>query len=187
MKLIKSTTWEKVFQDWQKQEGSNPDWIKCATEIKGWPDWKSWRSFTAGQLRAPAREWKIYQFTDPLVEIPEMLVGPFNSWQKNFTKKNTANFAQLLAVPGFSPNQKVSELMAALPFSTQFIGLKRQDRDKIVCLEGHHRAVAFALSQQQKKQIDFRPVRITIALADVPDTEENSFDQVLARGTSKHP
>lgn len=188
MKLIKTTTWDQVFQDWQTREGTNPDWIKCATAVKGWPDWKSWRGFTAQQLRAPEREWRIYKFTNPLTEIPEMLVGPSRSWQTGLMEKNTTTFTQLLTQPRFLSNKNVLKLMAALPFTTQFIGLKRQDLNKIVCLDGHHRAAAVALAQRQNQKIDFNPVEITIALTEVPADESRVLiDHVLARGSSKNP
>lgn len=187
MELIKPTTWEQVFQDWQKREGADPGWIKCATEIKGWPDWKSWRGFTAEQMKASARPWRIFRFTDPLTEIPEMLLGPFRSWQSGITNKNKASFAELLARPDkyqlFYQNKKVASIIDALPFATQFIGLRRLDCDKTVCIEGHHRAIAITLARLQKRPVDFSQVEITIALADVLASEHDLFDRVLARGT----
>ncbi len=189
MQLIKPTTWEHVFRDWEKREGHNPDWIKCATEVKGWPDWKSWRGFTAQQIDAPARKWQIFRFTDPLAEIPEMLLGPFSSWQEGQARPNVASFAELLAQPDayrkFSQNQKVLQTMSALPFTTQFIGLRRADRNKIACIEGHHRAVAITLAKLQNRKIGFGEVEITIALASVPKEETGLFDKILARGTTK--
>ncbi len=192
MILIKSTTWNQVFRDWEKREGSNPDWIKCATKIKGWPDWKSWRGFTAQQIGASAREWQIFRFTDPLAEIPEMLVGPFNSWQDKLSPKNKIPFAKLLTMSDkyqtFSQNKHVLSILDSLPFATQFIGLRRNDLDKIVCLEGHHRAVAVTLAKLQKQDLNFSQTEITIALANIPADESRIlFDKVLSRGTSKNP
>lgn len=72
------------------------------------------------------------------------------------------------------------------PAPTEFIGLIRQDSDKIVCLEGHHRAVAVALAKRQGKEIDFKEGAF-IALAELPATEISILDQILKRGTSKNP
>lgn len=189
MELIKPTTWEQVFRDWQSREGSNPDWIKCATAIKGWPDWKSWRGFTAQQVGAPQRAWQVFRFTDPLKEIPEMLLGPFSSWQEGLPRPNVTSFAELLERPDkyqkFSQNQKVLKTMSALPFPTQFIGLRRAGRNKIVCLEGHHRVIAITLAKLQNRKISFGDVEITIALASIPKEENDLFEKVLARGTTK--
>jgi len=91
MKLIERTTWHDVFEGWRIREANNPDWIECATK-KGWPDWESWRSFTAKQIDAENREWKIYQFTNPTEEISEMLIGPYAGWQSRAISKNNTTF-----------------------------------------------------------------------------------------------
>ncbi|KKT26376.1 MAG: hypothetical protein UW11_C0014G0001, partial [Parcubacteria group bacterium GW2011_GWA2_43_9b] len=62
--FIKNTTWPEVFEGWQDREAKDPGWIECATKIKDWSDWESWRKYTATQLRADNREWKIYKITD---------------------------------------------------------------------------------------------------------------------------
>lgn len=191
MELIKPTTWNTVFAAWRSREANDPGWIKCATAVKGWPDWKSWRGFTAQQINAPARQWQIFQFTDPLAEIPEMLLGPFSSWQDGLARPNTLSFAQLFDQPDkyqkFSKNEKVRGLLATLPFPSQFIGLRRLDLNKIVCIEGHHRAAAITLAKLQKKPIDFDSVKMTLALADIPAGESRTlFDRVLARGSAKN-
>lgn len=191
MKFIKNTTWKKVFSDWTDMEASNPDFIKCATKSKGWPDWKSWRSFTANQLKAPERKWKIFQFDDPLTEIPEMLLGPFSTWQTRVKNKKNKTFKELLNIPeqykSFKKNTKIAKIIQDLPFDTEFIGLIRKDNNKIVCIEGHHRATAIALLKKENKKIDFSKHSVTIALAEVPSEESNLFDEVLKRGSSNKP
>lgn len=188
MKLINNTTWEEVFERWREREASNPNWIHCATKIKGWPDWESWRKNVASQIDANKREWKVYQFTDPINEIPEMLIGPFSSWQSAFSKKNTATFYDLLDVQSeierFSKHEGVLQILAGLPFTTDFIGLIRDD-DKIVCLDGHHRATAFALVKRQGRQIDFGEAKITISLAHLGASEVHIIDEILKHGSSK--
>ncbi|MDF1497572.1 MAG: hypothetical protein P1P90_05980, partial [Patescibacteria group bacterium] len=78
MEFVNDTNWEAVFQNWKKREGGSPAWIKCATEVKGWTDWESWRRFSASLVRASERRWELYRFTDPMKEVPEMLVGPYS-------------------------------------------------------------------------------------------------------------
>lgn len=190
LKFIKTTTWEGVFQDWKQREGNDPGWIHCATEIKGWPDWESWRRFSASLIHAEDRAWEIYEFTDPMRDIPAMLVGPFTGWQSRLPKPNVYSFAQLVEIPEqaafFRAHEKVAGVMKHFPSSTMFIGLRREDSGSIVCLEGHHRATAVALSLQDGAEIDFGG-RVQIALAVLRSDEASLLDQVLARGSSKDP
>ena len=190
MQLIKSTTWEEVFALWRSRESTNPGWIRCATEIKGWPDWESWRRFSAAQIQAEKRDWQIFQFTDPLNEIPKMLIGPYSGWQSALPVKNTATFQDLLDIPDqyakFSQHTGVLSILKGLPFSTEFIGFIKDD-NQIICLEGHHRATAIALAKRQNKQIDFGSVTVTIALAHLGKDETALLNEVLKRGSSKNP
>ncbi len=191
MEFLRDTNWQEVFEGWRDREASNPGWIECATKVKGWPDWESWRSFTAGQIDAAHRDWEMFQFTDPMQEIPEILLGPFSGWQSRVTNKNQTTFKELLEIPEqyeeWSKHTRVLSIMNGLPFATDLIGILRKDIDKIVCLEGHHRATAIALARKQGKQIDFSHTPVTIALTELLPEDSNLLDEILKRGTSKNP
>lgn len=203
MKFIKDTTWEKVFEEWKNSEKNNSGWVHHATKVKGWPDWESWRKFSASQINANKLDWQIFTFTDPLNEIPEMLIGAYSGWQSRLPKKNVYTFADLLDIPEqynfFSQHKGVLSIIHGLPFVTEFIGIIRDDlnkprttflgtkkvvRGKTVCLEGHHRAVAIALAKKQGKQINFKD-NIKIALAHLPKDKVYLLDEMLKRGSSK--
>jgi len=190
MRLINNTTWEKVFDGWRQREANDPGWTNCATNIKGWPDWESWRGFTVSQFGLEELSWQIFEFTDPINEIPAMLIGPYSGWQARVTKKNQSTFEDLLNIPEqfdfFSKHDKVLSMITDLPFPTEFIGLIREDQNKIVCIEGHHRATAVALAKKQGRSIDFKG-EITIALAKLTKDQVSVLDNALKRGTSMNP
>jgi len=191
MELLTKTTWEEVFDGWRKREANNPGWIETATKIKGWPDWESWRRFTASQIRADKLIWGKYKFTNPLVEISSMLVGPYTGWQSMLLNKNISSFNDLLEIPErynqFREHDTVVSIMNSMPFDTEFIGLLRKDNNKIVCLEGHHRAVAIALAKKLNKKIDFSKANIIISLAHLSEKDNYLLDDTLKRGSSKNP
>lgn len=188
MKFVADTTWEKVFNGWREREANDPGWIRVATE-KGWLDWESWRKNTASQIGAEGRSWQIFEFTNPLAEIPAMLVGPYTGWQSRLPEKNIMTFNDLVQIPEqyewLKNHDKVKSMIANFPAPTEFIGLIREDNGKIVCLEGHHRAAAVALAKKDGQPINFKsPIRI--ALAKLPKEELALLDEILARGSSKN-
>lgn len=189
LKFIKDTTWEEVFEGWRSREANNPGWIRTATEIKGWPDWESWRKFTASQIGAESRIWKIYEFIDPINDIPAMLVGPYGGWQAKLPEKNKNSFEELSDIPKnyefFKNHDAVATLARNFPCPTEFIGLIREDNGKLVCLEGHHRATAVALAKKEGRKINCENIRI--AVTHLPKDECQILDEVLRRGTSKNP
>ncbi|MBI4592522.1 hypothetical protein HY733_03695 [Candidatus Uhrbacteria bacterium] len=77
-------------------------------------------------------------------------------------------------------------MMKYFPSSTTFIGLRLEASDRIVFIEGHHRATAVALAALDGKTINFGGP-VFIALATLKADEAQLLDEVLARGTSKDP
>ena len=188
MKFIKKSSWKEVFQSWKDSEADNPEWIYCATKIKGWPDWKSWRNYTATQGNLQNRNWSIFEFDDPVNEMPKMLIGPFSSWQSRVQKKNLSSFSDLIDIPKeyehFKNYEKIISILKNQSFGTDLIGIVREDTDQIVCIEGHHRATAVAIVKKDGMKIYFdKPVRI--ALTKLPKEETFLIDRTLKRGSSK--
>ena len=188
MKFNKKTTWQNVFQSWKDSEASDPDWIYCARKIKGWSNWKLWRSHTATQLNLQKRIWNIFEFTDPIAEIPQMLIGPYSGWQSRVSKKNLFSFSDLANLPKeyeyFKNNKKIVSILKNQSFGLSLIGLVRKDIDQIVCIAGHHRAMALAIAKKDGIKIDFNDP-IYIALAELPKKEVFLLDKTLKRGSSK--
>ncbi len=188
MKQLNATTWPDIFAVWRSREASNPAWIKTATEIKGWPDWESWRQFSVSQMQLDKRAWTVYELTDPMAEIPAMLVGPYSGWQKRFPVPNIGTFADLANnskdAAEFMANDTIQRLQQMFPLETEFIGLRRPD-GKIVLVEGHHRAMAVALAAHDGRMPTFG--KVFIALADLTDADSGLMNRVLARGMSKEP
>jgi len=153
MRFIKNTTWENVFGGWKQREANDPGWINCATNIKGWSNWESWRKFTATQIGLENLTWQIFEFTDPINEIPKMLIGPYGGWQSRVKNNNRNTFNDLLNNPEqfnfFKKHDKINSMINDFPFPTELIGLIRKDLDKIVCIEGHHRAAAIAMAKNK--------------------------------------
>lgn len=118
-----------------------------------------------------------------------MLVGPFAAWQKNLPVKNVLSFGEFLEVPKkyeqFSNHTTVRGIMDSMPFTSYLIGLVREDNDKLICVEGHHRAAALAMAKKLGKSIEFGDKVLYIALAKLPDDEFYLLDRALEKGSEK--
>ncbi len=143
---------------------------------------------TASQLHLQDRAWALYEVKDLGVFLPNLLAGPFNGWQKYTEEKNTVSFAELLTLPEsqdfFLHHPAVLSLMKQFPAPTELIGLVREDNQKIVCVEGHHRAAAVTLGQILKSPVKFSG-SVFIALASLKKEEISLLDRTLEQGSSR--
>lgn len=187
LKFLRNSTWEEIFQVWKTHEGSDPAWIKFAREVKGWPDWETWRRHSVEKIQPEKRNWDIFEITDLESDIPTMLLGPYEGWQKFFASKNTASFEDLLKNPEayefFSKHEKILALFDNFPVNSQFIGLKREDSGKIVLIEGHHRAAAIVIARKNGVNISL-PKSNTIAIALLAVSEIELLDKILSAKNS---
>lgn len=188
LEYVKGITCEDVFQAWKENEAEDAGWIHCATVIKGWEDWESWRRNTLTVLGAENMVWKLYTIRNVEEVVPNMLIGPFNGWQARVTRKNKTSFEEMLAVQEnfdfYAHHGKVLDIMNHFPEKAWMTGVYVEETDKIVCIEGHHRATAVALAKKQGKKMDIEK-GVCIALATLPKGQEDVFDRMLEQGTSK--
>lgn len=192
MKYLQKTSWDQVFSAWADRESTNPDWIHCATNIKGWPDWQSWRMFMASLFKAKERVWELYTLSNPQKEIPSFFIGPFKGWQNMYAPQSDEfsyiTFAELFDNPAsketLAANSRVIDIWRSLPFSTELIALKIQNTQDIILIDGHHRCAAITKATKEGRDIDFTQTPITVALATIKQEEGSVFDEMLHRGTS---
>lgn len=131
---------------------------------------------------------KLYEFEDPLVEVPKMLIGPYQGWQRQVKEKNIFSFQEFLEddmryqwTRAISTVMKIKE---SLPFSSEMMGLVRED-GAVICLDGHHRSAALALVAKNKDTLDMAGTPWRIALAVLKDSELALLVKALEEGTEK--
>ena len=184
MKFIHNCSWQEVFASWQQAEESSSAWQRFAAD-KGWKDWSSWRGASADLLCLPEKSWHQYSIENPLQEIPQFLLGPFFGWQKRTPRENTYSFQDLAAIPSekkhFSLHKGVVSIIEGLPFPISFIGLLDEKTGSIICVEGHHRAMAITLVALSGQRLDFSQTPILLYLATLPKHEHYLLEEHLYR------
>lgn len=170
-------SWDNVFDVWRKNEVDHPGWIHTATEVKGWPDWETWRRYQASHLELAEREWTLYEFLDPQKQIPEMLVGPFKSWQEQLPEpmRLQVTFHDFIVerLDWAKGHNRIPDMMEHFPSPTQMMGLYLEDQERLLCFEGSHRAAAVALASIEGNIVDFGSQKPLIAVATISgDTNE---------------
>ncbi len=186
LRFIKLVAWDDVFSVWKANEGSDPVWQEFATKEKGFDSWEAWRGHQTSLFRAPEREWKLYELSDPNLLVPTFRIGPFQGWQKHFEEKNVHTFEDLVRDHRVwvQENVGVKARREQFPGGTQFIGLYFEDSGAIVLYEGHHRAAAIALAIAEGNPIVFTKPP-TIALASIPGDGSTLLRHLLESKTDK--
>ncbi|MDF1498311.1 MAG: hypothetical protein P1P85_03070 [Patescibacteria group bacterium] len=64
------------------------------------------------------------------------------------------------------------------------IGIIREDINRIVCIEGHHKSMALAIARKEVMEINFKKP-VCIALAKFPKEDSFLIDMTLKNGSSK--
>lgn len=157
MNYLRRITWECISNAWKKQEAAYN------------PNWQNRQQLLTARINAQTRIWKLFEFTDPLGQIPEMLVGPVRFWQskhpenlqvgsdsrlefKQWKFKHLANTSGLM---GSEASQKINSMIQNFPRHRFFIGFVLPT-EQIVVMEGNYRGIAVALAEKQKPKIVFQ-------------------------------
>lgn len=188
LKYIQEVSWEEVFSGWWQREAQDPGWIECATIVKGWPDWESWRRFMAKQFLAEARTWMRYRILDPANFLPNQQIGPFQGWhlldyfktRPNVPmKERTFAKAAELFQERLMRGAKIMDMVRNFPLKTELIGLPG------ICMEGSHRSAAVALAEALKTPIDFSNREVTIVMGSTLENDEALLAEMLKQGSNK--
>ncbi len=171
LKLIKSLTWEEVFDIWRENETYDNKWEELY-KSRGFDNWDEWRSTYIEPLNLKNEEWGLYEIIDPMQTVPKFFGGPFRSWVERFYKnKMTQTFQELVQNPEIQNYPGIRRVMGGFPQETSLIGIFFAN--ELVIAEGMHRCTALALAVHEGKKIK---TNIKIALAN------SSLDQLRIVG-----
>lgn len=163
LQRIGAISWSKLFHNWENGEAKQIGWIRHYRD-RGFSSWREWRTTAYQGLRPQKRKWTLYKVERPEQVVPAWFIGPFRGWRIHYHGR-AVTFRTLARRPAIQRNVKIKSIERNFPKSTQLIGVIW--RNRIVVIEGTHRACAVALAAQQQKNIK---TSLTIALTPLSGT-----------------
>jgi hypothetical protein len=142
LEFIRPIGWSEVFGKWRKLEAWQEPWKKHWEE-RGYASWDEWRKHYSAPLEPEKLEWFLFEIKKPTKELPFFCGVPSKSWiEKAYNGEKTKQLKDILDLPIISENPKVLDIKKKFPKKTMLTGIVFQD--KIVLIEGMHRACALA-------------------------------------------
>lgn len=141
-KFIRPISWPEVFDKWREMEAGQAMW-KEHWGKRGFSSWDEWREAYATPLAPASLDWQLYIIEKPLLDFPQIYGVPSRSWvDNNYGGEKIKELKEIVKSPYVQNHLKVLDIKKNFPEKTMMTGLIFQD--KIILVEGMHRACALA-------------------------------------------
>ena len=141
--------WRDIFSVWRSYEAYQEDW-KNHWLGRGFESWDDWRENYIAPIEPEKYLWKVYRISKPSQDVKLMYGVPSRGWQeKCYEGEKTKMIKDILTHPIVTENDKVKLIMGNFPFQTMLTGVIH--KDKIILVEGMHRALALAQLNDEYK------------------------------------
>jgi hypothetical protein len=149
IQLIRHCSWEEVFLEWYKGEGSRENWNVLARE-RGFASWADWRiQGYARRFECAKADWGFYEIDDPSAVVGGWFGGPFRGWtERHYDGGEAKSFAELASRPEIESHRVIGTIAAGYPEESVIVALELSD-GRICVIEGMHRACALALMKKR--------------------------------------
>ncbi len=145
LKYIHDIEWGDIFAVWRAHEAYQKKW-QNHWEERGFKSWDEWRKDYIAPLKPEMLKWQVFRIGKIPADIPKIYGVPSRGWIKNIYKgKVTIPLAEVVRLVGGEKNEKVKAIKNNFPYQTMLTGIIHQD--KIILVEGMHRAVALAMME----------------------------------------
>lgn len=143
--------WKDIFSVWRAYEAYQEDWQRHWLD-RGFESWDDWRKNYIAPLEPEKNLWKIYRITEPIRDINLIYGVPSRGWQeKCYEGEETKMIGDILMHPVVLGNEKVKSIIGNFPFQTMLTGIIY--KDKIILIEGMHRALALAQLREHEGDV----------------------------------
>lgn len=143
--------WRDIFSIWKSYEAYQKDWQKHWLE-RGFESWDDWRNNYIAPLEPEKHHWKIYRIKNANQDVPLIYAVPSRGWQeKCYAGQKTKMIKDILTHPTVAENEKVKSMIENFPYQTMLTGIINKER--VVLIEGMHRALALAQMKNIKGDV----------------------------------
>lgn len=142
LEYIKPVQWKEISDEWREMEAGQAMW-KEHWEKRGFSSWDEWRKAYAAPLEPTKLNWQLFKIKKPLKDFPKIYGVPSRSWiDNNYGGEKLKVLKEIIELPYVKQHAKVIDIKNNFPGETMMTGLIFQD--KIILVEGMHRALALA-------------------------------------------
>ena len=180
-KLNGNLSWDHCFEQWRQNEAINSpekeEWERHFKE-RGFQSWQEWRQTYVEKFQLATRNWTLFLIENPLERIPEFYAGPFKGIQDYIPYAPEITFEDLAALTEIQTNRKMNAISLNFPDSTILIGVKKENSQDAMILEGTHRCCAIALLKRRRRRRlrEKTKLKVYIALSTITEKEwETTF------------
>lgn len=160
LKYLRPLKWRDIFDVWREGESHQKMWREH-WQARGFSSWEEWRENYVAPLVPEELDWNLFEIKDPLQEFLLIYGTPTRGWiAKCYGGETTKQLKDVFSHPIITNNKKIKEIAEDFPENTMLTGIINDQR--IVLVEGMHRACALAIMAREGKQ--FRgDVKIALA------------------------
>ena len=149
LEYIETLEWRDIFSVWRSCEAYQKDWQEHWL-ARGFESWEDWRENYSAALEPESHIWEIYRIKNTSHDVAAMYGVPSRGWQeKCYAGETTKIIGNILAHPMVAENNKVKSIMNNFPYQTMLTGIVNEER--IILVEGMHRALALAQMENSNK------------------------------------
>ncbi len=146
LKYIHDIEWRDIFAVWRAYEAYQKMWEEHWRE-RGFASWDEWRKNYIAPLKPKKLKWQVFRIEKTFLDAPKIYGVPSRGWVKNiYNGKKTIPLAEVVELVGGEKNEKIKAVKDNFPYQTMLTGVINQDR--IVLVEGMHRATALAMMKE---------------------------------------
>jgi hypothetical protein len=165
LQRVDKIDYDELEENWRDSEGLvwSDHWEK-----RGYKNWREFRQARIKMMELDKLSWAVHLSTEPTVDAGKMYCDASTGWSRFYTDREQSTFSTLKDHPFFQNHERVLDMREKFPKSTYLIGLSNPRDERIILVDGHHRATALA---GMEPTAEIPPVHVALGRVNPKDFE----------------